>query len=211
MDVSESVGLRSTFFFLAKDSEVPNGSRYSLADPWVAPLMDEIARRGHHIGLHGSYDSSMDAGRLEEELRILTNASTRLEPGALRRSIRQHYLRQHAGTTWRAQAAAGLEEDESFGFADASGYRAGTARTFPAFDIESHRRLPLRVKPLHVMDTTLTEYYDQPLQVSRRRVLEMGKRTRRYGGTFSLLWHNSALETGRRRRFYRDLLTELAE
>jgi hypothetical protein len=210
MDVSESVGLSSTFFFLAKDSEVPSGSRYSLEDPWVAPLMDEIVGRGHHIGLHGSYDSSMDAERLEEELRILTNATRRLRPGAVRRSIRQHYLRQRAGTTWRAQAAAGLEEDESFGFADASGYRAGTARSFPAFDIESHRQLPLRVKPLHVMDTTLTEYNHQPLDVSGERVLAMGRRTRQYGGTFSVLWHNSNLETRRRRQFYRALLTELS-
>jgi peptidoglycan/xylan/chitin deacetylase (PgdA/CDA1 family) len=209
MQTSEAAGLRSTFFFLAKDTEIPYGSRYRLDDGWAARLVAEIAERGHHIGLHGSYDSSNDAGRLREERVLLEHACRGLPPGVLRRTVRQHYLRQHPGDTWRAQVEAGLIEDESLGFADAIGYRAGTARSFPAYDLANHRQLPLRIKPLHVMDGTLLEYMSLDETEAFSMVAAMSGRTRTFGGDFSILWHNSTLEAGRTRRLYLDLVREL--
>ena len=41
-------------------------------------------------------------------------------------------------------------------------------------------------------------------------VTEMGRRTRMYGGAFSILWHNSTLETGEVKRLYLRLISELA-
>jgi peptidoglycan/xylan/chitin deacetylase (PgdA/CDA1 family) len=209
MQASEAAGTRSTFFFLAKDSELPYGSPYGLGDGWAARLMAEIAARGHHIGLHGSYNSSTDSNRLREEWALLEGACRGLPPGVLRRTVRQHYLRQQPGDTWRAQVEAGLAEDESLGFADAIGYRAGTARSFPAYDLADHRELPLRIRPLHVMDGTLLEYMVLDHRDALTSVAVMSRRTRTFGGDFSILWHNSALETNRTKRLYLDLVREL--
>ena len=210
MAASDAAGLKSTFFFLAKDTELPHGSRYRLSDAWARSLIAEIADRGHHIGLHGSYNSSTSALQLREEWTILENACGRLPPGILRRTIRQHYLRQRPGETWRAQADAGLAVDESLCFADAIGYRAGTARSFAAYDLTNHRQLPLRIKPLHVMDGTLLDYMSLDGDAAVNAVVEMGRRTLRFGGDFSMLWHNSELETEDAKRLYLEILGALA-
>lgn len=206
MQASETVGTRSTFFFLARDAHLPYGALYDLGDPWAGHLMAEIAARGHHIGLHGSYNSSTDANRLREEWALLEGVCRGLPPGVLRPAVRQHYLRQQPGATWRAQADAGLAEDESLGFADAIGYRAGTARSFPAYDLAHNRQLPLRIRPLHVMDATLLGYMALGDEEALTNVIAMSQRTRRYGGDFSVLWHNSSLETRRLRRLYAEIL-----
>jgi peptidoglycan/xylan/chitin deacetylase (PgdA/CDA1 family) len=209
MDASEAAGVRSTFFFLARDTELPHGSRYRLSDAWAQRLIAEIADRGHHIGLHGSYISSTDATRLRDEWTVLEDACRGTAAGVLHRTVRQHYLRQQPGETWRAQAEAGLDVDESLGFADAIGYRAGTARSFAAYDLAQHRQLPLRIRPLHVMDGTLLDYMSLSGEEALTIVAEMGRRTVRYGGDFSILWHNSSLETNRAKRLYLDLLSAL--
>ena len=127
MDMSERAGLASTFFFLTRDSEVPAGSTYQITDGWCTGLMAEIAHRGHHVALHGSYNSFDDQSRLVDEWRRLERASTVAAASALRPAVRQHYLRWRPDVTWRAQAGAGLKMDETLGFADGLGYRAGTA------------------------------------------------------------------------------------
>jgi hypothetical protein len=210
MTASEARDLRSTFFFLTMDSHVPDGSRYEVSEPWAPRLMALMAGRGHSIGLHGSYDSFADATRLRSEWDRLATAAAGLPDGALQRTLRQHFLRFRPGVTWRAQAEAGLLVDESLGFADDVGYRAGTARSFPAFDLNERRTLSLRVKPLHVMDATLLQYLSVGGDEAFATVSAMGSRTRRYGGAFSFLWHNSSLETAADRRLYLRLLTDLA-
>ena len=210
MTASETRGLKSTFFYLTMDTEIPDGSRYRIDDPWATRLMGEMAQRGHAIGLHGSYNSFDDAERLRAEWDRLEAAARDLPAGSLQRTIRQHFLRFRAGVTWNAQAEAGLAVDESLSFADDIGYRAGTARSFPAFDLREHRSLPIRVKPLHVMDATLLQYLAAGEDDAFTMVAAMGRRTRTYGGAFSFLWHNSSLETRGDRRLYLRLLDELA-
>jgi peptidoglycan/xylan/chitin deacetylase (PgdA/CDA1 family) len=208
MQASEAAGVPSTFYFLTDDTAIPDGAKFDIRDPWAVRLISEIAKRGHRIGLHGSYNSHVDAGRLAHEWALLEQACRGTSPGCLRRTIRQHYLRWMPGETWRAQAEAGLREDESLGYADTIGYRAGTARSFPAYDLIRGRSLPLRVRPLHVMDGTLG-YVSRDPKKAQALTIEMQRRTRVYGGEFSILWHNSFLETRPARRQYKELLVGL--
>jgi hypothetical protein len=209
MSASEAVGTRSIFFFMTDETEIPDGSAYRVDRPWAARLIREIAAREHSVGLHGSYRSFVDPDRLRAEWARLEGARPGLQPKVIRRTIRQHFLRFRAGATWRAQASAGFVEDHSLGFADAIGYRAGTARKFPAYDIERGESLPLQVRPLHVMDVALLQRTTGPLSERLRRVADMGARTRRYGGELSLLWHNSSLETNAAKAQYLSLVREL--
>jgi len=211
MSASAARGLHSRFFFLTMDTEVPDGSRYRLDEPWAPRLMARIAERGHSIGLHGSYNTYADAGRLRAEWDLLEAAAGDLPGGALQRMVRQHFLRFRPGVTWNAQAEAGLTVDESLGFADDVGYRAGTARSFPAFDLNQGRQLAIRIKPLHVMDATLLQYLSIGEDQAYATVAAMSRRTRTYGGSFSFLWHNSSLVTSAQRRLYLRLLDLLAD
>ena len=209
MSASEAAGTRSTFFFLTRETEVPDGSRYRIDRPWARRLIGTIATRGHRIGLHGSYHSFDDPDRLSAEWSILERGCAEAGPGVLRRAIRQHFLRFRAGDTWRFQVEAGLEEDESLGFADAIGYRAGTARSFMAWDIVRGAPLATRVRPLHVMDVTLLQRMSSALPERLAAVGAMAARTRRHGGELSLLWHNSSLETRATKTMYLGLVREL--
>jgi hypothetical protein len=209
MTASEARGVTSTFFFLTRETEVPDGSRYRIDEPWARRLMAQIGRRGHRIGLHGSYNSFDDVDRLRAEWGLLEGAAAGLPAGILRRAIRQHFLRFRAGDTWRLQEEVGLQEDESLGFADAVGYRAGTARSFTAYDIVRGAPLALRVRPLHVMDVTLLQRMSTALPDRLATVADMARRTRRHGGELSLLWHNSSLETATAKETYLTLLREL--
>ena len=124
-----------------------------------------------------------------------------------------HALVELAGRTVRvarlgALTEAGLLEDETLAFADTIGFRAGTARSYPAFDLLRGETLSLRVKPLHVMDIALARAAASPDEASAHAV-EMERLTRAYGGTFSILWHNSRLETPRARQRYSRLLAAL--
>jgi hypothetical protein len=210
MSTSEAVGLESTFYFLTRDSGPPNSSNYRLTDPWATALLLEIARRGHRIGLHGSYNSYVDSSRIANEWAALADACRFLPERTLQPTIRQHFLRWNVGATWRAQQEAGLSVDETLGYADAVGYRAGTARAFTAFDLEAGRPLDIRVQPLHVMDTTLIHYLDVRPDEGLQLVKDLASRTHRFGGDLSVLWHNSSLETAAAKRSYVELLQTLS-
>ena len=59
------------------------------------------------------------------------------------------------------------------------------------------------------MDATLLQYLSVGGEQAFATVSAMGRRTRRYGGAFSFLWHNSSLETSADRRLYLQLLDDL--
>lgn len=210
MDESEAAGANSTFYFLTAESSVPTGSEYAISDPWVRPLLASICARGHKIGLHGSYGGYRDGERFREEWSRLVAACAGDCASSLRPAARQHYLRWEPPTTWLAQREAGIEFDESLGFADEVGYRAGTARSFEAFDLVNRRAVGIRVQPLHVMDVTLLQHMDMPAEESLDIVASMGDRTKRYGGALSILWHNSSLQTEHDRALYHSLVSDLA-
>lgn len=206
MRSSEAVGIRSAFFFLTADNERSDGSPYSIHDLWAGQLLREIGKRGHRVGLHGSYGSFVDDSRLAAEWSALVDACRGLPEGTLEPTIRQHFLRWRPGATWPAQERAGLQVDETLGYADAIGYRAGTARSFQAYDLGLGRPLDLRVRPLHVMDATLLQYLRIGPPEAVRQVGEMAARTRIFGGGLSLLWHNSSLETASAKGYYLEIL-----
>jgi hypothetical protein len=59
------------------------------------------------------------------------------------------------------------------------------------------------------MDGTLFEYMQLPPDRAFEGVIAVARECRRYGGTLSLLWHNSFLPSGRQKRWYEELLGAL--
>ena len=70
---------------------------------------------------------------------------------------RQHYLRFAVPETWRHYASAGLSYDATLAHADQPGFRCGTCYDFPVYDLEQRCPLPLRERPLTVMELTLLD------------------------------------------------------
>lgn len=209
MDTSERHGLRSTFYVMAGSTLPEFDGHYSLSDPPVARLLQRIHDRGHEIGLHASYGTYRSGERIRGEFDALRAACAAIGIDQPTWGVRQHYLRFENPLTWRIQESAGFEHDSTLGFADQVGFRAGTCREYPLFDLLDHRKLALRERPLLVMDGTLFNYLALDSDDAAVRTRSIVDACRRQRGDAVLLFHNSSLAGARWRAFYGDLVEDL--
>jgi hypothetical protein len=188
--LERSLGARSTSYLLAGANVAEDGDpqMHELGAGWarVQPGRDGVDDR---LGLHGSYTSSVVAGRLEAERDEL---ESRLGVPIL--DHRFHYLRHRIQDAWPLLDSIGLRTDSSLGFAGRPGLRAGTALPFRAWDHAAGRPLDLVVIPLAVMDASYESRYldlrGRRVDAHVRRVLD---RVAALGGSASLLTHNDRI------------------
>lgn len=209
MDTSERHGLTSVFYFLAGNSPADFDYRYQLSDQPMLDLLRSIHERGHEIGLHASYLSHRSARRTDAEFAALRAACRTAGFEQPTYGVRQHYLRLANPDTWQIQEAAGFEHDSTLAFAEQVGFRAGTCREYPLFDLVRRKRLRLRERPLVVMDATLLEYLGLRLSEASARARAIVQTCRRQAGDAVVLYHNSSLAGKGRREHYRDLVDEI--
>jgi hypothetical protein len=183
-------GVKPLFFFLLSDGG-PFDKNQAHTHPAMQSLirgLDEFA----DLGIHPSYRSFEDpslTGLEKNRLELIIGKSVT--------KSRQHFLRIRLPETYRALAAAGIEEDYSMGYADAVGFRAGTSYPFRWYDLEREAATALRIIPFQAMDVTLRQYMGLSPEEALGRLMRIGESVRRYGGQFCTLWHNSSFdETG---------------
>lgn len=189
LDLFEKNGHVAQFNFMGK-RPVSSDCWYPLEHPFVLNLMDKIARRGHKIGFHPSYEAFEDQAVFERELASLQAVS----PLEITRG-RQHYLRFAAPRTWQVWQDAGLRSDSSLGYPEAEGFRCGICHDFPVFDTMNQKMLSLREQPLIAMDVTLAQYREYSPEQASERLLQLRREVEKHGGDFTLLWHNSSWNT----------------
>jgi hypothetical protein len=145
----------------------------------------------HEVGIHPSYRSNQDVKRLKMEVNrlkeILKSKSVNVKYS------RQHFLKLTLPETYRRLLDVGITHDYTMGYADQIGFRAGVAIPFNWYDIENERVTDLIIHPFQVMDVTLQQY----LKLSPKDAIETVKpvieSVKKFGGTFTTLWHNSSL------------------
>ena len=201
MTISERHGLSSAFFFM---SGAPGGmdGTYRLSDKPIRSLLRSVHERGHEVGLHATYDSYRSETKIRAEIAALRDACHDIGFDQPRWGIRQHYLRIDTTETWASQESAGLDYDTSLGYADRPGFRAGTCREFPVFDLLRRQRIELRERPLLVMDSTLFSYMDLDVDAAAAHSKQIVDRCRRYGGEAVILYHNTSVATASFRAHY---------
>ena len=208
MDLSEKRGAISTFLFMTAREDPHDGS-YAPDSPQLKQAVQGVLRRGHEIGLHGSYRSFCDAEALAQQKRILEAVAGREVS-----LFRQHYLRFVAPDSWQSQSQVGFDVDLSLGYAEEIGFRAGTATPFLPFDLRQRRRINILECSNIIMDGTLFEpqYMGLTMAEAMAQCCEIIDQVRRVNGVLVLLWHNSSLtdflEPGWR-TFYSELLSLL--
>jgi peptidoglycan/xylan/chitin deacetylase (PgdA/CDA1 family) len=213
MRTGERHGLKTTFFVKAGVSDPLVDEKYCLESPPVADILREIHERGHELGLHPSYHTYRDRPRLNAEFATLLKAADYLGIRQTAWGGRQHYLRFAVPETWRGYAEVGLSYDATLAHADQPGFRCGTCYEFPVYDLEQRCLLPLRERPLTVMEVTLLDgrYLGLAAEQAYDRITRLADACRRFNGRFSLLWHNNALLTHARQGLYEAVVAEIAK
>jgi hypothetical protein len=187
MTLAEKNGTRFQFNFIGGGKTKFEGY-YTIDDPQIKALMADMISRGHGIGVHPSYDTCQNATMIREEKKAVEGSA-----GVTISKSRQHYLRFAVPDTWRCLSDAGIAEDSTLGYAAEPGFRCGTCRPFPAFDIHQREQLPLIERPLLIMDVSIKMYKNLSIEDSIALCEKIKAQVKKHNGELVILWHNSNL------------------
>ncbi len=209
MDQSERHGLRSAFYYIpevtckTRDPGIPIQCRI------VEHQWSRIAQRGHEIGVHPGYETHLDVDRVIRAAQLIREQLESLNIEQPLWGGRQHYLRWTTPTTAVAWDQANLKYDSTLGFADRPGFRCGVCLEFPFYDVVARQPLRLRERPLIAMECSVTESQYMDLGYGEQAFKELAKLKdvcREHRGIFTLLWHNTLLQTPQQRELYCSIL-----
>lgn len=209
MDQSERAGIKSAFYFISGTTDPKRDSGYTMGDNAIRSLLKDINNRGHEIGLHPSYNTYLKPAAIASEFAVLRSTCAAVGIEQETWGGRMHYLRWKHSVTCAAWEAAGLSYDGTLGFANEIGFRCGTCHSYPAFNLQTKRRMDLILKPLIAMDQTVMSpsYMGLGYGQSAADALNAAKSTcKLFDGTFTLLWHNSELDCPGKKELYSCLL-----
>ena len=184
------------FFFPVGDS-----SKFDKNPSWkneeYRSLINKVA--GKYItGLHPSYSAGGDGTMINTEANRLKSITQKEI-----RAGRFHYLRLFMPRSYNNSLKAGISEDYSMGYSDEPGFRAGIARPYPFYNVTEDKRTTLKIIPFQVMDESLFDNKKPETSQAKELILKLIKETRKAGGLFVSIWHNTSLledETGKRWR-----------
>ena len=205
MAQSEKRGISSAFYFFGGRTDPRADAGYDLSHPAIQALLTEVHQRGHEVGLHPSYRTYLAPDILVKEAANLFEQCQRLGISQERWGGRMHFLRWRWPDTACSLNDAGLNYDSTLGFADRAGFRCGTSHEYQAFDPVRRRTMALRLRPLVVMECSVISPRYMGLGYSEKAheaIFTLKDRCRKYGGTFTLLWHNSHFSTDSDRCLY---------
>ena len=186
--VTACYGAPSVFFVLGDNRPATNGianADYEFSTPAFLARLENLQAHGAEIASHGSYDTSDDSERVQQEI----GRFGPLQP----LGNRFHYLRWEPTRTPHVVEQAGFVYDSTLGFAEHFGFRHSYCLPFFPFDFSQGRAHSFLEIPLNVMDATLQHRHY--LQLRPEEMLPalspMLAEIARFGGVATVLWHNA--------------------
>lgn len=177
IEVERMLGFTSSLYFLNG-----TGGRFGArSGSELIPTVSALTPNGWDLGIHYNYDTHLNpkafhAQRIELE-------------SLLRRKVvtgRAHYLRFDPTSSWRFYSDMGIQADETLGYYDCIGYRAGIAGPFRPYDPASGSTFLLVEMPLIFTEGALVEQYAvDPVSAFERHLQHISV----VGGALSLLFH----------------------
>ena len=179
------------YFFLFK-----TGTKY---DRTVNPtstaftkIFKTVLNKHAIIGLHPSYNSSVNQNILEKETLNFSKSITKKVIIS-----RQHYLRFNIRTTPNQLLKNGIIADFTMGFASQIGFRAGTSQPFYYYDFSVEKKSELLFVPFCAMDGAYFVYNKITPREALDSLMKMAKEVKKVNGLFISVFHE--------RTFYNDL------
>jgi len=210
MDISELMGVESTFFFMTDHLDEKFDGDYRITDPAVRTYLGKIKRRGHKVGLHCSYSSYLSPDQVKKEYALLRQVCAQEGITQELWGSRQHFLRWETPTTFRILADVGVDYDTTLTFADHAGFRCGVCYEYPVYDLAAGQPLKLRERPLIVMECTVIDGHYMGLgagDAALEYITMLKDRCKLFEGEFVLLWHNTRLIDPAELWLYKSIMT----
>ncbi len=198
LELEMMLGFRSTLYFLnGRGGRFGARSGSEAIDRLMTGVLKDLPGAADY-GVHYNFDTGVHPRALSKQIGELTRIL-----GQTPTSGRAHYLRLMGFETFQMWHENGIRVDETVGFPDAVGYRAGIAGPFHPVDVNGEVSNIVEM-PLVVMDGPLLSETD-PLKTFSTLVHHLG----RVGGAISLLFHPGVFdnpEVPEARFLYRRLL-----
>lgn len=159
--------------------------------PHFHPVQRNLIKRMSHlseIGIHASFASNENEAQLGVEIERLRDIT---EMPITRN--RQHFLMLDLPHSYQSMIRQGITDDFSMGYADIVGFRAGTARVFPWFDLHQNDTTSLHIHPFAYMDGTLNEYLKLSTDEAKLKIESLFQEVCHFGGQFTYIWHNETI------------------
>ena len=209
MEVNEKAGNQVTFNFIPEPTDSAMDRAPGIDDGRMRELLRTVHARGHLIGIHPGYHTYRHPAAFARAVAALRRAID--EEGIRQDGLggRQHYLRWDVRTTPQLGASNGLAYDSTLSYPTIAGFRAGTCHEYTMYDLVGRRPLPLKQRPLVVMENAVIDAPNMGLGHGERALAAMRRYKHRcacFGGDFTLLWHNSSFTGDVDRAMYCDLI-----
>ena len=205
--IERMYNFRSTFYFLDRGISHSDAS-YSFSEVRMKNLYAFLQNENCEIGLHGTVESIYSLEKMKSSLTKLEQAS-----GLKIIGIRQHRLLWDHPQTANIQKAVGFHYDTTLGFAAHQGFRNSYCYPFKLYNFEKDETINLWEFPLNVMDVTLFFYQNYSTSEAAKKITEIIVEVQKFGGIFTLLWHNSFFDENTYpgiTEFYKNILDQIA-
>jgi hypothetical protein len=186
LKLQKEYGLKTIYFFLLADYGV-NDKNVPHNNQEFQSLIKHLADYAQ-IGIHPGFNSNQKNENLKHEKKRLEKIMHR----PVTRS-RQHFLILHLPHTYQRLIDQDILEDHSMGYAEHTGFRAGTCTPYRFYDLDLETETQLMVYPFTVMEATLKYYMKLSPEEAKRHISDMVAKVRSVNGTFISLWHNETL------------------
>ena len=204
MDISESKGVKSHFFFLHYGTHEYD-QKYHWNDPNVLKAINAIKIRNHNIGLHPSYNTYNNPDLFKKEKQEFESTF-----GITPSTGRQHFLRFETPTTWQIWDENEMDWDSSMYYSEQLGFRCGTCRDFPVFNTKTKQTLRLKELPMTFMDSSFFSRIEAgEFETLLIELTHYANIIKKHKGKFFLLWHTNYLNLNvfeQHKKFYLELL-----
>ncbi len=208
MQQNEKIGNKVTFYFLTQFESKYDGF-YRLNTKFIRKIFRDINNRKHIIGLHLNYDSFISPEKTLKQYSIfkktLEEANIYIDDVV----SRQHYLRWNNPITARNCERAKIKLDSTIYYPEIIGFKLGTSRDFRYFDLLRREKLNLIERPLIFMDDSVfgdsysgLDYCYKAFEL----INKIKEKSLKFGGQFTMLWHNCALNDSKSRDFYLEII-----
>ena len=190
LSINQIINSKPLFFFIPKVTNKQFDSFQTLEEEIIKKACKKIQKRGCDIGCHPGYDCYNNKSNMKESVEYFSKVNhMKTEINS-----RMHYLRWDVLKTPEIINNTKINIDHSQGFAEHAGFRCGTSNPFKIYDIKNNNTTNVIAKPLIAMECSLISNRYQGIK-NPNMILSYLKKLinlcHKYGGTFSLLWHNS--------------------